>query len=191
MLKPIPRSEPVRIEGSSEIPPDRSSKKMAYLPYHQRLCRRGLRLRPAHQLLRKAVSEKRLIAAEQVPLDILDGHRAEVSCVIEHPRLPFVSYPYEWTFRMLKTAALFHLDFHSDALTEGITLVDASAYNVQFIGASPIFVDILSLRRYEPSSCGPATSSSATSFSIHCSCSPTLDCPTTPGIEEARRALPR
>ena len=100
----------------------------------------------------KAVSEKRLIAAEQVPLHILNGDRAEASYVIEHPCLSFVSYPYEWTFRMLKTAALFHLDFHIDALTDGITLVDASAYNVQFIGASPIFIDTLSLRRYESGS---------------------------------------
>ena len=53
---------------------------------------------------------------------------------------------------MLKTAALFHLDFHLDALRDGITLIDASAYNVQFIGASPIFIDTLSLRPYKPGS---------------------------------------
>ena len=100
----------------------------------------------------KAVNEKRLISAAQVPPEILSSRKAEASYVIEHPRLPFVSYPYEWTFQMLKTAALFHLDFHLDALRDGITLIDASAYNVQFIGASPIFIDTLSLRRYKPGS---------------------------------------
>ena len=153
MLKPIPRSEPVRIEGSFRDPAGQIFQKDGHIYRTINACAaEDFAFVQRTNFYRKAVSEKRLIAAEQVPLDILDGHRAEVSCVIEHPRLPFVSYPYEWTFRMLKTAALFHLDFHSDALTEGITLVDASAYNVQFIGASPIFVDILSLRRYEPSS---------------------------------------
>jgi len=49
-----------------------------------------------------------------------------------------------------KAAALFHLDFHLEALEYGIALSDASAYNIQFIGARPIFIDTLSLRRYRP-----------------------------------------
>jgi ribosomal protein L11 methylase PrmA len=68
--------------------------------------------------------------------------------VVEHPRLAFVSYPYEWSFRLLKAAALLHLDLHLAALDHGMTLSDASAYNVQFLGARPLFVDLLSLRRY-------------------------------------------
>ena len=153
MLKPIPRSEPVRIEGSFRDPAGQIFQKDGHIYRTINACSaEDFAFVQRTNFYRQAVSEKHLIAAEQVPLHILNGHRAEVSSVIEHPRLPFVSYPYEWTFRMLKTAALFHLDFHSDALTEGITLVDASAYNVQFIGASPIFIDILSLRRYEPGS---------------------------------------
>ena len=68
--------------------------------------------------------------------------------VLEAERIPFIAYPYEWPFAALKTAALFHLDLHLALLARDATLVDASAYNVQFRGARPVFIDILSLRRY-------------------------------------------
>jgi ribosomal protein L11 methylase PrmA len=84
------------------------------------------------------------VPATVVP-EPLDGARY----VLEHPRLPFVSYPYEWSFPALKAAALLHLDVHLRALERGVTLSDASAYNVQFVEASrPVFIDALSFRRY-------------------------------------------
>jgi ribosomal protein L11 methylase PrmA len=77
-----------------------------------------------------------------------DGFANE-SVVVEHERIPFVSYPYEWSFSQLKNAALLHLNIHLEALKSGFTLTDASAFNVQFIGADPIFIDLLSFSRYE------------------------------------------
>jgi ribosomal protein L11 methylase PrmA len=76
------------------------------------------------------------------------GAAAGARYVLEHPRLPFISYPYEWSFSALKAAALLHLDVHLRALERGVTLSDASAYNVQFRGAQPVFIDALSFRRY-------------------------------------------
>ena len=64
--------------------------------------------------------------------------------VLEHEMLPFVSYPYEWSFEMLRDAALLQLDLVLAALDEGMSLKDASAYNVQWKGASPVFVDLAS-----------------------------------------------
>jgi hypothetical protein len=64
--------------------------------------------------------------------------------VLEHEPLPFVSYPYEWSFEMLRDAALLQLDLVLAALDEGMSLKDASAYNVQWKGATPVFVDIAS-----------------------------------------------
>jgi hypothetical protein len=64
--------------------------------------------------------------------------------VLEHEKLPFVSYPYEWSFEMLRDAALLQLDLVLAGLDEGIGLKDASAYNLQWKGASPVFVDIAS-----------------------------------------------
>ena len=58
-----------------------------------------------------------------------------------HPRVPFVSYPFEWTFSMLKDAALLQLDLTRAALADGVSLKDATPYNVQFIGARPQFID--------------------------------------------------
>jgi len=71
------------------------------------------------------------------------------SVVVEHERVPFVSYPYEWSFGMLKDAALLHLDLLKRALAYDFICKDASAYNVQFVGAKPVFVDILSVIRHE------------------------------------------
>jgi len=68
--------------------------------------------------------------------------------VLEHPKLPFISYPYEWSYSLHRDAALFHLDFHLDLLAEGFTLSDATAYNVQFDGPNPVFIDHLSVRPY-------------------------------------------
>jgi ribosomal protein L11 methylase PrmA len=68
--------------------------------------------------------------------------------VVEHPRLAFISYPYEWCFHALKDAALLHLNVHLHCLDRGITLSDASAYNIQFQGSSPVFIDTLSFRPY-------------------------------------------
>jgi precorrin-6B methylase 2 len=64
--------------------------------------------------------------------------------VLEHEKLPFVSYPYEWSFEMLRDAALLQLDLVLAGLDEGIGLKDASAYNLQWKGASPVFVDVAS-----------------------------------------------
>lgn len=63
-------------------------------------------------------------------------------------RIPWITYPYEWSFELLKTAALFHIDLHLDLLERGFTLSDATAYNVQFIGTKPVFIDHLSIRPY-------------------------------------------
>lgn len=63
--------------------------------------------------------------------------------------IPFISYPYEWSFSMLKDAALLTLDTELFALEYGMQLKDASAYNVQFIKGHPILIDHLSFHPYE------------------------------------------
>jgi len=67
--------------------------------------------------------------------------------VLRHERIPFVSYPYEWTFSMLKDAALVQLDLLLAALDHDMVVKDSTPYNVQFKGASPRFVDIGSFER--------------------------------------------
>ena len=70
--------------------------------------------------------------------------------VLRHERLPFVSYPYEWTFSMLKDAALLQLRVTREALASGLALKDATPYNVQWRGARPTFIDVGSFERARP-----------------------------------------
>jgi hypothetical protein len=72
------------------------------------------------------------------------------SAVLEHESIPFVSYPYEWPFGMLRDAALLHLDLLDAALNEDVILKDATPFNVQFNGATPVFIDIGSFMRLPP-----------------------------------------
>jgi hypothetical protein len=71
----------------------------------------------------------------------------EPAAVLRHERIPFVSYPYEWTFSMLKDAAHLQLDLLLDALDHDLVLKDSTPYNVQFKGARPVFVDVGSFER--------------------------------------------
>jgi len=65
--------------------------------------------------------------------------------VIEHPRLPVVSYPYEWSYGMLRDAALLVLEVNAMANARGYELQDCHAYNVVFDGPRPLYVDFGSL----------------------------------------------
>ena len=70
-----------------------------------------------------------------------------VAAVLEHDPIPFVSYPYEWTFEMLRDAALLQLQLLRRAIEKGLILKDSTPYNVQFRGAEPVFIDIGSFER--------------------------------------------
>ncbi len=69
--------------------------------------------------------------------------------VIRPERVPFISYPYEWTFGQLKDAALATLSIQRRALKAGMSLKDASAYNIQFLRGRPTLVDTLSFEAYQ------------------------------------------
>ncbi|MBU2676258.1 MAG: class I SAM-dependent methyltransferase [Gammaproteobacteria bacterium] len=100
-------------------------------------------------LLGKLIASNQLVELEEVDKQAHGFDQPEVALLLEHPRLPFISYPYEWGFQQLKSAALLQLDIYLEALRHDVTLSDASAYNIQFIGAQPIFIDHLAFRPYE------------------------------------------
>ena len=74
---------------------------------------------------------------------------------IEHPRLKFITYPYEWCFEQLKTAAIFNLNLQIDLLKEGNNLKDGSAFNIQFKNTKPIFIDLMSIEKFNPKTSWP------------------------------------
>ena len=100
----------------------------------------------------KAMTDGKLVRTTQVPLeDLPQSVRGDAWVrALEHERIPFVTYPYEWTFSMLKDAALVHLDLLLAALDAELTMKDGYAYNLAFTGSRPVFIDIGSFERVRP-----------------------------------------
>lgn len=80
--------------------------------------------------------------------ELADPLPSGVHRILRPELIPYVSYPYEWCFSQLRDAALLTLDIQILSLSFGMILKDASAYNVQFVGAQPVFIDTLSFARY-------------------------------------------
>jgi hypothetical protein len=70
---------------------------------------------------------------------------------LQPQRIPFITYPYEWCFDMLKDAALLTLQLAKDCTRFGIILKDATPFNVQWLDGNPVFIDTLSFERYDAS----------------------------------------
>jgi hypothetical protein len=89
-----------------------------------------------------------LVGSELIDTDSSD--RDGWAALLRHERIAFVSYPYEWTFSMLKDAALLQLDLTLAGLDEQLMLKDGSPYNVQWRGTRPVFIDVGSFERLRP-----------------------------------------
>jgi SAM-dependent methyltransferase len=89
-----------------------------------------------------------VVATEPAALDAApDLLAGEPAGVLRHERVPFVTYPYEWPFSMLRDAALLQLSLNRRALQADLALKDATPYNVQWRGARPVFIDVGSFER--------------------------------------------
>jgi hypothetical protein len=112
-----------------------------------------LKLRDA-SVFAEATAGGTLVATQAVERDAMPGlDGLTCAAVLRHERVPFISYPYEWTFGMLRDAALLQLDLLERALADSLMLKDSSPYNVQWRGAAPVFIDVGSfeaLREGEP-----------------------------------------
>ena len=104
-----------------------------YIPHYEQLERSGL--------IRELWEKGSMIPFEEDRVPRIPGAWK----TLRVRRIPFVSFPYEWSFSQLKAAALLTLDIQEAALQKGMTLKDASAYNIQFEGTKPICIDCLSL----------------------------------------------
>jgi len=68
---------------------------------------------------------------------------------LQPEKLSFISYPYEWSFDMLKDAALLTLEVMKEALSSGLVLKDATPYNIQWHRGRLVFIDSLSFEKYD------------------------------------------
>jgi ribosomal protein L11 methylase PrmA len=98
-------------------------------------------------LYAKLVEKNMLVAHQEVELVSYSEHNFYK--IIQPKPIPFISYPCEWSFSMLKDAALLSLEILVIALEYGFVLKDAKADNVQFVENKPIFIDTLSFVVYE------------------------------------------
>ena len=96
-------------------------------------------------LYRDLVDSGSLVSHEEVDFESAgpDAYK-----VLRPELVPFISYPYEWSFSQLKDAALLTLDIQKKAMSHGMTLKDASAYNIQFHRGRPTLIDVLSFETY-------------------------------------------
>jgi hypothetical protein len=99
----------------------------------------------ASGLYRELADEGLLIPHRDAPLAL--AATGEACALIQPDPIPFISYPYEWSFGQLRDAALLTLAIQERALRRDFVLRDASAYNVQFQNGRPVFIDTLS---FEP-----------------------------------------
>ena len=93
------------------------------------------------------IKENLLIPHEEV--DVYVPLKEKHYKTIQPKLIPFISYPYEWSFSQLKDAALLTLKIQKIAMKFDMILKDASVYNVQFLDGKPIFIDSLSFEKYE------------------------------------------
>ncbi len=70
--------------------------------------------------------------------------------LVEHERIPFASFPYEWAPEMLYAAAELTLEMAERLLSASLGIKDATPYNVLYRGPRPVFIDLLSFERRDP-----------------------------------------
>lgn len=99
-------------------------------------------------LYQKLTEKKWLIEHE----DITDAEvTGDVYKILKPRQLGFINYPYEWSFSQYRDAALLTLNIQQLAMTCGMSLKDATPFNVVFEGSRPVFIDSLSFEKYDAS----------------------------------------
>jgi SAM-dependent methyltransferase len=87
-----------------------------------------------------------------VRTNVLPQEEGAEEYLLEHPRIFFPSYPWEWTPGQWTAAAELTLDLCEALLNQGLILKDATPLNVLFEGPQPVFVDVSSVEQRDASS---------------------------------------
>lgn len=101
--------------------------------------------------LYKILLDSNLIVSHE-ETDFQETTPHEAYKTIKPEMIPFISYPYEWSFSQLRDAALTTMRIARLALEADMILKDASAYNIQFHNGRPVFIDTLSFETYREGS---------------------------------------
>ncbi|MSO78362.1 MAG: class I SAM-dependent methyltransferase [Acidimicrobiia bacterium] len=103
----------------------------------------------ATKFFQDAVADGRIVATKLID-DVPSELAGTWAGVLEHERIPVITFPFEWTFSMLRDSALLQLDLTEAALADGLITKDATPYNIQFVGSRPTFIDLGSFERIAP-----------------------------------------
>lgn len=95
------------------------------------------------QLVKKGL----IIPHENVTYNIIESPDSYKT--IRPTRIEFISYPCEWSFDLLRDAALLTLQLVKEAISFDMILKDATPYNIQWHGGKLVFIDTLSFEKYE------------------------------------------
>lgn len=98
-------------------------------------------------LYQQLVSRKQLISHQEIGENITQTPGWYKT--LQPALVPFISYPYEWSFEQLRDAALLTLSILKTALNHGMILKDATPFNIQFVEGKPVFIDTLSFDQYD------------------------------------------
>jgi SAM-dependent methyltransferase len=104
-------------------------------------------------LLAQLIDQERLVGTSILDdsnlVRLLASEHSGYGNFLKHDRIDTITYPNEWTISMLADAAVHTIDIQLMLLEGGLSLKDASAYNIQFIGFKPVFIDLSSIERPE------------------------------------------
>ena len=95
---------------------------------------------------------KNLLVSENIIIDFKESFSQkkyssnQFKILVTEKVYPFI-YPYEWSFSQLKEAAILTLELQKKCAKYGMSLKDASPYNIQFVNNSPVFIDLLSFEK--------------------------------------------
>jgi SAM-dependent methyltransferase len=100
--------------------------------------------------LQSALRERLERLGEMVATEVVADDAGTSALQLRHPRVPFITYPWEWTPGQWLAAAQLTLALCEEALQDGWILKDATPLNILFVGPRPVLVDVLSFERHKP-----------------------------------------
>lgn len=101
---------------------------------------------PVLQWIRSGLARRWMREGRMCSTTVLDTESSQ-PLTLEHERVFFPTYPWEWTPGQWKHAAGLTLDLCEESLDSGYILKDATPLNILFSGPQAVFVDVLSFER--------------------------------------------
>jgi SAM-dependent methyltransferase len=102
------------------------------------------------EFLQSPLRERLEQSGDMVGTTVLNDDGSDGQLQLQHPLIPVVTYPWEWTPGQWLAAGDLTLRLCDEALNDGWMLKDATPLNILFAGPRPVLVDVLSFERHKP-----------------------------------------